>query len=319
MDSPPIAIELRSLRYFLAVSEELHFHRAAERLHMAQPPLSHAIRKLEDVLGVRLFERTSRVVGLTEAGRVFAESVREVLSTLDLAVAESRRAGGVGSPLRIGYFPWLPVARLQGFLDRVRQRDPNSSPQPRELPPAEQRELLSRWELDFGILPRSEDSAALESEPLFPGEQLAVVLPSGHRLTTKRIVSPEDLAEEVLVLGPGQQLNPGLRRYMLDQINGAGYRFRGMREAGGATPRDLVLAVAGGLGVSFAPLSIDEVNPTETLVVSRPLDSALSMPETVLAWHASPPPQLRAVIAAIREIARELRQVTDGEHEPTES
>src|ERR1700693_6400818 len=96
------AIELRHLRYFVAVSEDLHFRGAAERLHIAQPPLSQAIRKLEDELGVSLLRRTSRVVTLTEAGAVFAEQARSVLAGLDLAVAEARRAGGAGSTLPIG-------------------------------------------------------------------------------------------------------------------------------------------------------------------------------------------------------------------------
>jgi DNA-binding MarR family transcriptional regulator len=97
---PQPAIELRHLRYFLAVSEELHFGRAAERLYIAQPPLSQAIRKLERELGVSLLRRTSRVVTQTEAGRVFAEDARNVLASFDRALAEARKAGGVGTNIR---------------------------------------------------------------------------------------------------------------------------------------------------------------------------------------------------------------------------
>jgi DNA-binding transcriptional LysR family regulator len=90
--STPPTIELRHLRYFLAVHEELHFRRAAERLRMSQPPLSHAIRQLEAALGVRLFERTSRSVRPTAAGLVFAKEAREVLASVESAVASARRA-----------------------------------------------------------------------------------------------------------------------------------------------------------------------------------------------------------------------------------
>ena len=112
--SPP-GIEARHLRYFLAVFEELHFGRAAESLYMAEPPLSQAIRKLEDNLGLPLFERTSRAVSPTEAGRIFAEHARRVLAGLDLAVAEARRAGALETDLRIGCVHDLPLNACFGF------------------------------------------------------------------------------------------------------------------------------------------------------------------------------------------------------------
>jgi DNA-binding transcriptional LysR family regulator len=93
MTGAPPKVELRHLRYFLAVYEELHFGRAAERLFMAQPPLSQAIRKLEAELGVRLFDRTSRVVTPTPAGEALANGARNVLASLEAAITEARRAG----------------------------------------------------------------------------------------------------------------------------------------------------------------------------------------------------------------------------------
>src|SRR3954469_18279523 len=121
-----MAIELRHLRYFLAVIEELHFGRAAERLSMRHPPLSQAIRVLEDELGVQLLERTSRSVTATQAGLIFAEEARSVLAGLDRAIAETRRTGGADSPLRIGCIPHLPLEQMQRFLDALQRRDPGT-------------------------------------------------------------------------------------------------------------------------------------------------------------------------------------------------
>ena len=120
-------IDLRHLRYFLAVSEELHFGRAARRLHLTQPPLSHAIRRLEEELGVRLLDRTSRSVALTDAGRVFADEGRKMLAAFQRAVEEARRAGGVGTTVRIGCVPALPIERLLAYIEALRDREPDVS------------------------------------------------------------------------------------------------------------------------------------------------------------------------------------------------
>ena len=114
-------IELRHVRYFLVVAEELHYGRAAKRLHMAQPPLSRAIRRLESELGVRLLERTSRSVSLTAAGRVFAEEAREILSSVDFAIREARStAAAEGATIRLGCVPHAPIDRLHRFLTGLR-------------------------------------------------------------------------------------------------------------------------------------------------------------------------------------------------------
>src|SRR2546423_1525620 len=148
MSSRPIQIELRHLRYFLAVVEELHFGRAAERLYIAQPPLSQAIRRLEEELGVQLLQRTSRVVTATEPGRVFAEEARKVLATFDHAVDAARRAGGTGPALRLGCTPHVPMERLRRFIRAISERDGNVLPHVTHIAAHEQVNLLHAMELD---------------------------------------------------------------------------------------------------------------------------------------------------------------------------
>jgi DNA-binding transcriptional LysR family regulator len=302
------AIEFRHLRYFLAVSEELHFGRAARRLHISQPPLSQAIRKLEAELGVQLLERTSRVVNLTEAGRVFAEEARNVLAGLELAVGEARRAGGAGYTLRVACVPHLPIERLLAFLGALHGRDSSFRPQVMHMPSGEQVTRLRSGEIDVGIFNAGEIEG-LEQEPLFPGERLIAFLPTNHRLLAQATLSPRDLEREVLVVFP-QSAGLGAHNRWLDLLGSAGYRFAEVREAGGIHARDLVLAVAEEIGVALAPASLAEISDAGGLVVRRELDPPVSMPDTVVAWRADPPPQLKQVLSTVREVARELRTTT---------
>ena len=301
--SSGVAIELRHLRYFLAVFEELHFGRAAERLHMAQPPLSQAIRKLEQELGVQLLARTSRVVTATDAGRVFAEEARKVFAVLDRAVVEARRSGGLGAALRIGCLPSLPIERLLRFLGALNENAPERQTRVTHLPFLEQVRLLRTGELDIGLFHDVGDYPDIEVEPLFPGERLAVLLPPEHALSAKQAIGPDDLRGEMLVSAL-RSSNPPLYDRMLGLFEEAGYTFRGLRESGGSNQRDLVLGVADGLGVAIVPFSLVDVSEAAAIVIRRPLEPTLAMPDTVVAWRSDPSPQLEVV----RDVARELRQ-----------
>jgi DNA-binding transcriptional LysR family regulator len=277
---------------------------------MAQPPLSQAIRKLELELGVQLFERTNRMVGPTEAGRVLAEEARKVLAAFDVAVAEARRAGGALSPLRISCVPDLPIQPLLRFLGALHERDPGTRVRVSHLTFPEQVRRLHANELDLGIFQEGDAQAAIETEPLFAGEALAAFLPTRHPLCEKQMLGPADLRSHTLVIFP-REANPALHDRLLELIEGAGYRFTEVREAGGTNPRDVMLAVAEGLGVAFGPFSLQEVAEVGGIVVRRPLEPALSMPDTVVAWRADPPSQLRDILAVVREVVRRLRMGGD--------
>jgi DNA-binding transcriptional LysR family regulator len=308
---PNLAVELRHLRYFLAVFEELHFGRAAERLHMAQPPLSQAIRKLEDELGVQLFQRTSRVVTATEAGRVFAEEARKIFACVDHAVLEARRAGGLGAALRIGCIPSLPIDRLLRFLGALHAHAPDAQTRVTHLPFLEQTRLLRISELDVALFHDVEDSTDIAIEPLFEGEALVVLLPPDHPLAAEPSLGPDDLRDEVLASFP-RTSNPPLYDRMLSLLEEAGYTFRGLREAGGSNERDLMLAVADGLGVAIVPFSLVDVSEAGSIVIRRPLEPPVAMPDTVVAWRVDGPRHLEAGLATVRAVARELRRREAG-------
>src|SRR5271156_5527372 len=146
-------IELRHLRYFVAVAEELHFGRAALRLHLAQPPLSQQIRKLEEIVGHPLFLRTTRAVKLTAAGEVFLDRARRTLRTVqqDLTEARSIGRGEVGS-LRVGFIGSGMLTPLPAMLGRYRRKNPKADLQLREGFSAELMQALLDGALDVGFL-----------------------------------------------------------------------------------------------------------------------------------------------------------------------
>lgn len=288
--------------------EELHFSRAAERLHLAQPPLSQAIRQLENALGVRLLERTSRVVTPTAAGQVFAEEARKMLTNLEDAIAEARQAAGRDA-LRIGFVPHLPFALVQRFLAALREREPAIDPEVTHLLSLELIRCVREGTLDFAIVHRAEEYVGIEIEAIAVGEPLIAVLPPDHRAAARATVYPTDLSDDILVTS-SRSINPPLYDRALASVSAAGYRFRSIRQTAGNSGRDVVLAVAGGLGVALVPSSVDLVGADGTVVVRRPIDPAPRLPETVVAWRADPPRRVSARLGSVRHIAREMHRST---------
>jgi DNA-binding transcriptional LysR family regulator len=298
-------IDLRQLRYFLAVYDELHFGRAAEKLHIAQPPLSHAIRKLEGELGAQLLERTSRNVRPTMAGRVFAEEARKVLASFDFAVAETQRVGRLEPPIRVGCGIHMPARGIERFLAALKRRDAGVQAEVSHLLALEQVGRLRDGELDLGVFTYAEDYAGLDWSLLFPGESLIAFLPRSHRLASKPVLTPDDLHEETLLISP-REVNPVFWDRLMGAFEQAGYRFARRHESS-TDPRDVFLAVAGGLGVAFGPVSIKEMSfAVSSEVVSVPLDPRVAYPDTIVAWRADPPRHLSSRLGAVREAAAEL-------------
>lgn len=305
--SAPAAIELRHLRYFLAVVEELHFGHAAEQLHVSQPPVSRAIHQLENELDLQLLERTSGGVTVTEAGKAFAEQARHVLALFDLAVAEARRAGGGASSLRVGGLDMLPIEPIQRFLNALREREPALEVTITHVSSREQIRRVRERELDLGIMPYAEDYRGIEMHPLFPGEPLEALVPRDHPRAETPVLTPDDLRDEVLITGP-RAGNPALYDLFMALIGDAGYGFRSVHESDAANPRDLVLSVAAGDGVMFRPISFRAVDEAGINVTRAALDPEPTMPETVIAWRSDPPHHLGRVLSIAREVAAELNE-----------
>jgi DNA-binding transcriptional LysR family regulator len=303
------AIEVRHLRYFLAVVEQRHFGHAAEQLHVSQPPVSRAIRQLEDGLGVQLLQRARGAVTLTEAGQTFADQARRILAHLDVAIGEARRAGGASSTLRIGSLDYLPIERVQRMLEALRQRDPTLDLAVTHLSMPEQVMRLREGALDLGILAYAEEHQDIAMQPLSPGEPIEAILPRDHRLSASRVLGPEELRDETLIQGP-RVANPALYDWFMALLEDVGYSFRSIQVIDTNNPRDLVLAVAAGQGVMLRPRSYRAVDEAGINLIRAELDPALSMPDTVVAWRANPPRYLAQVLAGVREIAREMRAST---------
>jgi DNA-binding transcriptional LysR family regulator len=301
------SIQLRHLRYFLAVMEEQHFGRAAERLYMAQPPLSQAIAKLEEELGVDLLLRTSRGVVPTEAGEVFAERARTILAELDAAVEEVHRVAGSTNPLRIGFVPYRTVAELDRFLAALRERHPGVTTRISHMHSYEQLARLRARELDIGILVVPGDEPGLEIEPLLNGQPVVAFVPADSPLAHRERLTPADLRDHDLVLFP-RDLAPALHDWLTATFKAGGYSFRGVQPSGGAEVQDMVAAVAQGLGVSLGSLSMVEAGGVGTLVAARPIDPPMQLPETVVAWRADQPRTLQRVTRTLREIVRAARE-----------
>jgi len=254
-------VELRHLRYFVAVAEELSFTRAAERLHIAQPPLSTQVRNLEAELGVELFDRSRRQIALTDAGELLLDEARVLLVQVEQALSATRKAGtGETGRLTIGFIPSASTSTLPAHLRAFRGRYPGVELFLRELPPDELVAQLHAGALDVCFLYLPFDDDRLE-QVVVAREPLVAALPEDHRLAgSERPLAMRSLRDEPFVL-PARHHMPGLNARVLDTCRRAGF-------APEPVQRDVWLMqtvlglVAGGLGVALVPSSVQHLNRT---------------------------------------------------------
>jgi DNA-binding transcriptional LysR family regulator len=300
-------MELRHLRYFVAVAEELSFTRAAERLHIGQPPLSHQIQQLEAEVGAQLLERSKRWVRLTEAGKLFLDDARRVLALSEQAMQTARRAErGEAGELRVGFTFSTPLTPLfAAVINRYRQQYPGVQLTLQEMSTVGQIEALAARELDLGLvrppeltLPESVELTILRRDPL------VMVLPIRHPLAQKKTIAIHDLKGEPLVMYPesaGTGIHPQINRLCRE----AGFKPTIAMEAGEAST--IIGLVAAGCGVSVLPSSFDIIRMSE--VCYRPLADAEA---TTALYLAKRKDVISPLIAAFVEVA------TDAARHPGE-
>ena len=273
-------MELRHLRYFVAVAEELNFRRASERLRVAQPALSAQIKNLEEELGVRLFERTTRSVALTQTGQVFLGEARGILGSAAHAEQLVRKAGhGLVGTLRLGIMAPAAGPLLARVLRHFHQKYPGVQLSLSSLSSAEQIRRLRAGELDAGLL--RPPGAAPELETRFV-EQAPLVLaaPKGHRLAKKPRLEWKDFHGEGLVM-----IHPDRQHSFYDPFIAACVKA-GARTHVAQYAQDVQIKmwlISAGFGIAPVTATLEEIRRPG--VIFRPLPPGLPPVQTVLVWR----------------------------------
>jgi len=272
--------DTRHLRYFVEVAERLHFGRAAAALHISQPPLSRAVRALEDQLGARLLARSKRRVELTPEGARFYEEAKRLLGQLERAAREvGAMASGESGRLRLGFVSLADYGVLPGLLKGFKAARPGVSLALREMLSPEQAAALAAGELDFGLL--LPPVAGEFDHLVLQSEKFVAALPSRHAAALRGSrVAMRDLAGEPFVMVP-REIAPGLYDIVAGLAARAGFAPRVAQEA--IQMQTVVSLVSSGLGVAIVPASI--ANLGRRGVVYREIADPHPRLDLWLAWR----------------------------------
>lgn len=289
-------MELRQLRYFVTVAEELHFARAAERLQMAQQPLSFQIKQLEEELGVLLFKRTTRRVELTDAGRTFLAEVRLGLQHLEEG-AQRAKLGETGR-LVVGYCSTTLYSALPPLIRLFRERFPKVEVVLQEMDSHTIEQQIREGLIDVGCLhvPTTLDCSGLEIETI-AYEGLAAALPLDHPLAEHETLPLRTLSNEPFILY-SRKSKPLEYDQIIALCHMAGFSPRVVQEV--ANEPTLIGLVAAGIGVSLTPASLRKVRSEEFAI--RVIDPPLYV-KIVLAWK---PEAVSPLVQSLLSLARKI-------------
>jgi DNA-binding transcriptional LysR family regulator len=298
-------MEIKTIRYFIAVAEELHFGRAARRLHISQPPLSRQIGNLERELGCQLFRRTRRSVALTTAGEAFLASTRPLIVGLEDASNAARRAarGEIGR-LSIGFFIGATYRLLPDALRVFRLHAPEAEVVFHEMRVTEVPAAIESGRIDIGFLRPPVSEPLIDTEVLLQ-EPFVAALPNGHPLAHRRSLKLIDLAAERFVMfTPGPSV---LYSQILAACNQVGFTPRVAYEA--QHPETLLGLVRSGAGIALVASSIERRG--DPAVTFRRVTGPLPLAEIAVAWrrnNASPLVQAFLRAARSSRAARAVRK-----------
>jgi DNA-binding transcriptional LysR family regulator len=277
-------MELRHLRYFVAVAEELNFTRAAEKLHLAQPSLTRQIHNLEEELGVRLLDRSKNQVSLTEEGKSFlVDATRLVALSLESMKAVRRFSRGESGQLNLGYLFKFNFDLLPATLTSFYRACPEMAVNLFDMAPAEQLRALEARKIDLGFIglrptATSKGTASLTWHCV-AHHNLVVVLPAGHALAKKSKVKRSDL-KSLFFVAMSEETHPGSRDWLTGLCQEAGFTPRILQDV--AVESGIMTFVAEGLGVTLAREQISKL--PHPGVVFRPLEKAVKA-DYWIAWH----------------------------------
>ena len=299
-------MDIRHLRYFCVLAEQLHFTKAALLLNVAQPALSHQIRQLEEELNTQLVERSNRRVCLTPAGELFRERAARILEQIEQATRETARVGqGEAGNLVIGVVSTAVCSVLPELLRSVRREAPHIAIDIREMEPGEQVEALRREIIDVGLLFLSIQDMGFDSL-VVSKERLIMALPTGHPAAASEKVCLHDLTGETFLI-PRRQPVRGFHEVVLETL----------RAGGIASPRlqptrllqTAVFLVAGQLGVALVPESFRSHLRVRGCVY-RDIAGMPAYADLIGMWRrGSAPPVLRRFLAELKRIQKPAQKL----------
>ena len=296
-------MELRHLRCFIVLAEELHFTRAAERLHIEQPPLSRAIKELEDELGVVLFDRNRRGTVLTAAGAAFLQDIRRLLTVLEQARENAKAvASGLRGSLRIAVSDGAIDPRLSAFLVRCRAEEPEIEIRLSEVPLAEQLRGLPSGDFTIGFAHTAEVGDDIVAEPIWR-DPLVIAVPARHALLVHKKVPLHELRGHPLVLCDPHACE-GYCRELGRLLQVLEHKLNIVEEV---SSLDMMLTLVGaGYGVGFMTATKIPVCQWPDVVI-RPL----AMDSAVITTYLLRP-ESNSLSASLERFIARLRDSSDG-------